>query len=407
MTVTDRAILHSAGGPEAPQSLRVALIDPSLFTVPYDARLADALSAAGHDVTVYGEARAAGEEPAPLGALRGVFYAELLRLQARRWPRPALRLAKGAVHWRGLRRLLAELRRNPPDIIHFQWTPLPMVDRLFLPALRRVATLVLTAHDSRPFNGAAWQLQKWGASGIVREFDGVIVHTEEALARLADCGLPPGRMVRIPHGLLHDAGPVAADPPEVSDRVRFLLFGKLKPYKGPDVLLAAFRQLPADLRDRAEILIVGEPHMDVAPLVATARTLGAGVRLDFRFVPDAEMRALLSAADVIVFPYRAIDVSGVLMAALRHGRPIIASRIGGFAELLVDGRHGVLVPPDDAAALSRAMARLCAEPQTRRAMGAAVADLGDAIPGWDDIASRTTEFYRTLLACAQNQRSGT
>jgi glycosyltransferase involved in cell wall biosynthesis len=95
------------------------------------------------------------------------------------------------------------------------------------------------------------------------------------------------------------------------------------------------------------------------------------------------------------------------MAALRYERPIIASAIGGFAELLVDGRHGFLVPPGDPAALSAAMARLCDAPETRAAMGAAVAELGRAIPGWDAIAARTTEFYRTLLTARQNQRSGT
>jgi glycosyltransferase involved in cell wall biosynthesis len=86
------------------------------------------------------------------------------------------------------------------------------------------------------------------------------------------------------------------------------------------------------------------------------------------------------------------------MAALRHGRPIIASNIGGFAELLADGRHGLLVPPGDVGALAAAMARLCAEPATRLTMGAAVAELGAAIPSWDEIARRTTELYRAVIS---------
>ena len=118
---------------------------------------------------------------------------------------------------------------------------------------------MLTAHDSRPFNGGAWGLQRWGATGILHEFDGIIVHTGEALARLTDYGVSPARLVQIPHGLLHDAGPVAASAPRASERVRFLLFGKLKPYKGADLLIEAFRQLPIALRKSAEVLIVGEP----------------------------------------------------------------------------------------------------------------------------------------------------
>ena len=387
--------------------LRVALIDPSLFTIPYDAKLADALRDLGHRVTVYGEARRPGDEPAELAELQPLFYAELRRLATARWPRQALRVAKGALHWRGMRRLTNELRQSRPDVIHFQWSPLPAIDRLFLRELRGLAPVVLTVHDSRPFNGAAWRLQKWGATGIFKEFDGLIVHTEEARERLVAGGVPSSRIVRIAHGLLHDVAPVGPRPATQSDRLRFLLFGKLKPYKGADLLIEAFRRLPAELRERVEVQIVGKPYMDVAPLEEAARGLEPRIRLDLRFVPDAEMNDLLAQADAIVFPYREIDVSGVLMAALRYERPIIASAIGGFAELLVDGRHGLLVPPDDAGALSAAMARLCSEPETRSAMGAAAAELGRAIPSWNEIAASTTAFYRSVLAARQNQRSGT
>jgi glycosyltransferase involved in cell wall biosynthesis len=390
-----------------PKHLKIALIDPSLFTVPYDAKLADALRGLGHNVIVFGEARGPGAEPAELAGLMPVFYPELLSYGARRWPRQVLRLAKGALHWRAMRRLVDGLATSRPDVIHFQWSPLPVIDRLFLPALRRLAPVVLTVHDSCPFNGSAGRLQKMGATRIMSEVDGVIVHTEGARDRLVSYGVPPNRLARIPHGLLNDVAPVMTRAPQASDRVRFLLFGKLKPYKGADLLIEAFRLLPPEMRDRVEVQIVGKPYMDVEPLLRAARGLAPGVQLDFRFVPDDEMNDMLALADVIVFPYREIDVSGVLMAALRYGRPIIASRIGVFAELLVDGQHAVLVPPDDASALATAMMRLCSAPQERAAMGAAVASLGDAIPDWSDIARMTTDFYVSILSDRQNQRSGT
>jgi glycosyltransferase involved in cell wall biosynthesis len=387
--------------------MKIALVDPSLFTVPYDAKLADALRGLGHEVTVYGEARGPGDEPAELTGLQPLFYPELLDLGARRWPRQALRLVKGALHWRAMRRLIDRLAESRPDVIHFQWLPLPIIDRRFLRALRDLAPVVLTAHDSRPFNGSAWRLQKFGSTSIMSEVDGVIVHTEEARDRVVAYGVSTGRLVRIPHGLLHDVAPVSVCPPRSSDRVRFLLFGKLKPYKGADLLIEAFRLLPAETRDQAEVQIVGKPYMDVEPLAKAARGLAPSIHLDFRFVPDDEMNHMLGLADVLVFPYREIDISGVLMAALRYGRPIIASNIGGFAELLVDGRHAILVPPDDAPAIAAAMKRLIAAPEERAAMGPAVAELGAAIPDWADIASATVSFYRSVLVNRQNQRSGT
>jgi glycosyltransferase involved in cell wall biosynthesis len=399
----DKAAAEPAGTeaatvyPTGSGRLKVALVDPSLFTLPYDAKLASALRGLGHDVVFYGEALAQVEDLSGLGPMRGIFYTELLALGARNWPSAAVRVAKGAFHWRGMRRLADDIRAEAPAIIHFQWLPLPALDRLFLRRLRRLAPVVLTAHDSRPFNEAASRLQKFGAIGILTEFDRVIVHTEEARARLTAYGVRPCRLVRIAHGLLNDEEPVPVTEEAPGDTVRFLLFGKLKPYKGADLLIEAFRQLPPDLQSRAEVHIVGKPYMDVRPLLEAADGREGRVRLDFRFVPDAEMNELLAHANVLVFPYREIDASGVLMAALRHGRPIIASRIGGFAELLVDGRHGLLVPPGDVAALAAAMSRLIEQAATRRALGAATADLAAAIPGWDQIARQTTELYRELL----------
>jgi glycosyltransferase involved in cell wall biosynthesis len=389
----------------SPDHLKVALVDPSLFTVPYDAKLANALCSLGHRITVYGEAREPEDEPADLPGLRPLFYQELLSYRAQRWPRRVLRLAKGVLHWRAMRRLIDELGQTRPDVIHVQWAPLPIIDRLFLPELRKVAPVVLTVHDSCPFNGTAGWLQKIGATRIMSEVDGVIVHTEAARDRLISYGVAANRLARIPHGLLDDIVPIAPRVQQASDCVQFLLFGKIKRYKGADLLIEAFRRLPPEIRGRVEVQIVGKPYMDIEPLLQAAQDLEPSVCIDPRFVPDAEMNDILGRADVIVFPYREIDVSGVLMAALRYGRPIIASKIGGFAELLIDGHHGVLIPPDDASALSAAMARLCLDANERTAMGAAAATLGEAIPSWDDIARSTTDLYHSVLSGGRSERS--
>ena len=389
--------------------LRIALIDPAFYTVAYDAELAGALGALGHDVTMWADARGVDEEHAEFAHLRLLFCRELA---AYRRPRQSVRfvglhwrtlqLIRIVLHLRAMQRLVAELRAGVPDVIHFQWLPLPTIDRLFMRSLRQMAPLVLTVHDSCPFNGdSAPRPQRWGMMSMFREFDGVIVHTGAARDRLISYGVSPDRIVHIPHGLLHETGEVKAlqgvPQRRIHDRVRFLLFGRLKPYKGADLLLEAVRRLPADVQNRIEVQIVGKPYMDVAPLLNTTRELKARVQLDLRFVADDEMNNLLSLTDVMVFPYREIDTSGVLMAALRYGRPIIASRVGAFAEMLVNGRHGLLVPPGDANALAAAMTCLCCQAHTRAAMGAAVAELSAAIPSWDEIARRTTDLYYSLI----------
>jgi glycosyltransferase involved in cell wall biosynthesis len=349
--------------------MRIALIDPSLFTLPYDLKLAEGLQQAGHRVDLFGTAVPADQaSPAPL---RPHFYGELAGLGAERWPAALGKAAKGLAHLRGMWRLAETLERERPDIIHFQWLPLPIVDRAFLSRLRRIAPLIVTAHDSEPFNGnAGAALQQLGAIESLGRFDRVIIHTEQARARLTAHGLAPEKLHKIAHGFLDDDAP---SPPRqgTADRVRFLLFGKVKPYKGADVLIEAVRRLDPEIRARCDVLIAGKPYMETQALTAAAARLDGSVRCDFRFVPDVEMHAMFAATDVLVFPYREIDMSGVLMAALKTGRPILASRIGGFAAL---------------------------EPEMRQGMTAAILDLVASIPSWHRIGLTTVGLYREALA---------
>lgn len=379
--------------------MRVALIDPSLFTLPYDECLAAALQRRGHRVDFFGKALGSREAAPQTVSLRQHFYGELQALGAERWPGALAKLAKGLFHLRAMNRLAGVLAREKPDVIHFQWLPLPIVDQAFLGRLARIAPLVITCHDSQPFNanpGAA--VQRVGATGILARFDRVIIHTDQARARLAAYGVEPGRIARIAHGFLDETAPAAAPPAIESDRpVRFLLFGKIKPYKGIDLMIEAVRRLTPETRRHVEVLVIGKPYMETAPLVAAAAGLPE-IRFDFRFVPDDEMAGLFRWADVLAFPYREIEMSGVLMAALKTARPMVASNIGGFAELLRDGETGFLVPPGDVAGLARAITRLVVEPQTRARMAAGLVDLVRAIPSWDAIAAETEDLYMAAIA---------
>lgn len=377
-------------------AFKVALIDPSLFTLPYDVKLAQGLRGIGHNVRFYGKSLGPEEiEPEGAGLVQH-FYPEMERWGLSRWPAGASRAAKGLLHLRAMRRLVEALRREQPDVIHFQWLPLPIIDRAFIGALRAIAPLVLTAHDSRPFNANPSSLiQTLGATSALRHFDSVVVHTEQARRRLVDYGVEPARIAHIPHGFLHDDKP----PPGLADKagtdkpVCFLLFGKIKPYKGADLAIAAMRRMPAELRARSELRIVGKPYVDTRPLERAAAELGSSVRLDFRHVPDDEIAALWEQADVLLFPYREIDMSGVLMAALAAARPIIASEIGGFTELLESGRTALLVPPRDEAALATAMGRLVSEPSTRENMARQIRALAATVPSWQSIAAQTAAVY--------------
>lgn len=377
--------------------MKIVLIDPSLFTLPYDRALADGLVQNGDDVRLFGKHLAANEPGKNTPGLEEFFYPGLQSPHLKKLPRVLFLAVKGFVHLFCLAHLVRRLRKFQPDIIHFQWTPLPVIDRLFIPYFRRIAPVILTVHDSTPFNAnPRAPIQSWGAMAILKTFDRLIVHTVQAQQRLAAYGISENRIGLIPHGLLQTNHTPSAPSPRKNDCVTLLLFGKLKPYKGADILIRALAALPAALHARTRLRIAGQAYMDVAVLRAMAEQLGVNDMIvwDVRFFDDEEMTLILNEADIMVMPYREIDASGVLMQALAIGRPIVATRIGLFAEILENGRHGYLVPPDDPPELARALATLIEDSGLRHTMGYAVRDLKATIPDWNMIAAMTQILYR-------------
>lgn len=379
--------------------MRIALVDPSLFTWPYDHELASGLTATGNDVLVFGKVLPTKHPEAREPLLRQHFYPAMAMPFWERVPKPAVRALKGVSHIGSMARLWRNLWLWRPDVIHFQWCPLPAVDGRFLPLFRRIAPIVLTVHDTMPFNGAPGSsLQTLGALSLLRDFDHLIVHTDQGFERVSAHVGSPRRIARIPHGLLHDESgsrPPTRAKAAADGRVTFLLFGQIKPYKGVDVLLRALARLDRTARSKCRVRVVGKPYMDTAPLTELARTLGVDdlVEFEFRFVPDAELTAMLDDAAVLVFPYREIEASGVLMASIARARPIIASRLGAFGELIADGQQGLLLPPGDDAALARALERVVNEPDLLGRLASGMDALRTSIPDWREIARRTMAVY--------------
>jgi len=376
--------------------MRVALVDPSLFTLPYDSALAAGLKAAGHDVVLFGRRPGRDDNAADGIRLEHSFYRVATTPAVMALPKPLRLGVKGLDHIVSMAAFGRRITQWRPDVIHFQWLALPLLDRRFLPRLRRIAPLVLTVHDSNPFNGnPAAFVQKLGINASLAYFDRIIVHTEQGRARLAQQGIDHARVMVMPHGLLGASDAKAEAKDTIQGRLTFLLFGKLKPYKGADLLIEAFSRLPEELRRKASVRIVGKPYMDLGPLDALAERLGIGteVAIEPRFVGDDQVASLFAPDVVATFPYREIEASGVLSLAIAYGRPILATRLGGFAEQIEDNVHGATVPPDDPAALSAAMARFVADRAFTADCARNVRRLAARVPGWDAIARSTAAVY--------------
>jgi glycosyltransferase involved in cell wall biosynthesis len=273
------------------------------------------------------------------------------------------------------------------DVVHFQWLTVQPLDVHLLPA---VHPLVLTAHDVLPREPRPGQLA--AQRRLYERVDAVVVHSHTGAGRLRALGVPDKRVHVIPHGAFTHLTALPSAPlpaPLVAfEGPVVLFFGLLRPFKGLDVLLEAWRGITG-----AELWIVGMPRMDLEALRSMAP---AGVRFVPRFVTDEELAALFRRADVAVVPYRQAEQSGVLFTALAFATPLVASDVGGFGEVAATGAAEV-VAPGDAATLHDALAGLLADPERRDRMAAAARAAAETTYSWDAIAKRTLALYEDLL----------
>ncbi|MEO8256209.1 MAG: glycosyltransferase family 4 protein [Acidobacteriota bacterium] len=209
----------------------------------------------------------------------------------------------------------------------------------------------------------------------------------------------PGRYEIVPNGIDVDRFRApAARPAAMPERLRFVLFvGRLEPRKGVDRLIRAMTIVQAHAPD-ARLVMVGDGP-DRLSLEALAREAQIGAAFAGR-VPDDLLPAYYRAADIVCSPALGDESFGiVLLEAMAAERPIVATRIDGYAELLDRAGSGRLVDVDDPVALAREIIALLDAPDLRRTLGArGAAFVRDY--DWDPIARRLETIYRTALADA-------
>jgi glycosyltransferase involved in cell wall biosynthesis len=366
--------------------MRVQLVDPSAFTPPYDRALAAALARAGADVELLTSRFLYGPVPPAEGyRVHERFYRHTA---TRGLAAPGRRALKAAEHLPDMLRLRGAL---DADVVHYQWLTMPALDAHLLPPRR---PRVLTAHYVLPPQPSRRNLAT--ARRTFGRMDAVVAHSEHGATRLREeAGLDPARVRVIPHGAfdyltrLPEEKPLAPELQGAEGPV-ILFFGLLRPYKGIDTLLEAFREVRG-----AELWIVGNPRMDLEPLRRLAEGVPGNVRFLTRFVEDAEIPAIFRRAGVVILPYRDAEHSGVLYTGLAFGKPMVLSAVGGFPEVAATGAAR-LVPPEDPAALASALNELVADPAARERLARSASEAAAGPYSWDAVAAQTLALYREL-----------
>lgn len=304
----------------------------------------------------------------------------------------------------GMRAVRRLVRQRQYDIVHVHW---PVPHALFGWAARRaggkrrlprLVTLWYGIELRWVKSRLPWltQFLKWA----VRTSDEVVAISSYTAREITDLVHVPVRV--IPYGLgFNEAMPTARAPRAPQDSILILYVGNLIPRKGVRFLIDALHRLPSTVP--AQLLILGE-GADRPQLEAQVRELGLEPRVSMPGrVPDADLHRALREASVLVLP-SIVDQRGdteglgvVLLEAMSYRVPVIGSAIGGITDIITDGETGLLVSPEDPAAIAAAIERIVRDP----GLAARLAEAGNARVrerfGWDAITRAWLECYGAAL----------
>jgi glycogen synthase len=146
---------------------------------------------------------------------------------------------------------------------------------------------------------------------------------------------------------------------------------------------------------------VGEPRPHATRLEAQAHALGVASAVNFvGLVRPEAVPELIGNCTLVVMPTRLEAFGLVALQAAQMGRPVVATRVGGLVDLVVDGETGMLVDPDASQALAEAIALLLQRPDLRKQMGQAAQRRSGELFSWERFVDAYDALYRRIARTA-------
>jgi glycosyltransferase involved in cell wall biosynthesis len=327
------------------------------------------------------------------------------RFQLPRLPRRVLKLAESMLN---ISALVLRFLFSAPDVVHVQYLPMltwPVpLDLWFLKYCRmRRAKIILTVHDLMPHDTADDYKQAFYK--LYAMADDIICHSDNIKERLGnEFAVPEEKISVIPHGPFFYDLPTSENQAilrtfEVDPNRKMILWqGIIFPYKGIDLLLSAWQEVEA-ADDSVYLVIAGTGAPGVLDQIRKQiRELGLKrVKLHFRFITAEELVALYRAADIVVYPYRAITTSGALATGLALGKTIVASDLPVFREALKDRENARLVNVSQGNELASVLSELAQDAEQRMRLAEKVRDMNFGDETWKNIARATFATYLKSL----------
>jgi glycosyltransferase involved in cell wall biosynthesis len=315
-------------------------------------------------------------------------------------------------------KLIQYAAHTKPKVLHILWNgKFELFDRTLLMLYYKACgkKIVLTAHNvnRERRDGKDSLLNRVTLKMQYRLCDRVFVHTQRMKEELCqDFCVAEDAVTVIRYPMNHALPDTELTPAQAKRRLgleddekAILFFGKIRPYKGIEYLVAAFKLLSPPRSGNYRLILAGEPNKgseqylrEIQQFVSQEFHPGQ-VILKIQFIPDEEMELYFKAADVLVLPYKEIFQSGVLFLAYSFGLPVIATDVGSFREDIVEGNTGFLCKPGDPTDMARAIETYFASDLFRdlKVRRQELKNYVNANHSWRAVAELTREAYAQIL----------
>ena len=230
---------------------------------------------------------------------------------------------------------------------------------------------------------------------LFRSDAGAVVANSEGLAALARQHDPVTDI-----GVIHAGADIDGIAPKQDyagrGEVTMLFVGRLVSQKALDVLIAALAKIEPGIKWR--LILVGDGP-ERAALAGDAARLGVADRIELRgWVAKDALPEIYRGADIFVLPSRDEGMPNALLEAMAAGLPVVATRIAGSAEVVIDQETGLLVAPEDTEALTAALLRLITSESERARFGTAGRARVARGYGWNIVSKAWADTLGAVMA---------
>jgi len=289
------------------------------------------------------------------------------------------------------------LEREHFDVVHLHEPLMPMLCTTVLRLSRAANIGTFHASYGKPGYNFARPVGKWILRRWFHNLDGKIAVSRPAMEYASENF--PGYYNIIPNGVdIEHFSPDVAPIEKFRDgKLNILFVSRLEKRKGLNYLLEAFRQVKEELPD-TRLIVVGPGTRLRRRYERYVARYGLTDVIFIGFVPYSELPRYYQTADVFCAPATGSESFGlILLEAMAMGKPVVASSIEGYANVVGHSVDGLLVPPADKDRLARALVTLLGDEKLRREMGARgrAKALGYS---WENIARRVFEYYARVLS---------